>query len=158
MNYELVMLRGLAYCRKEAKRLEEMALKMALGTCEGESHSGITLMQATKIAQIALEKEKYQSCITMVLQALKKVPRGYRSLLVEVYLKNTPKEYFVEKYSVSLSTVYRKLTKARALFKDQLELLGCDAEWFARNFGGNDWLSAMLGRRTNGARAEHWQA
>ncbi len=157
MNYELVMLRGVAYCKKEAKRLAEQAMKLALNSCEGESYSAVTLCQATKIAQITLEKERFESCVSLVVQALKKMSRGYRTLLVEVYLKNTPKEYFVDKYGVSLSSVYRKLAKARRLFKEKLLALGCDEMWFTNNFGGNDWLSAMLNRQTNGARSEHWQ-
>ncbi len=151
MNHELVMLRGLGYCKKEIKRLNAECMCTALKSYDAETWKDGTLGQVQRMVQIALEREKFENYLTLVKQALSDMPKGYRALLVTVYIKNVSKEEICQRYGVSKSTVYRKLAKSRECFKNKLALLGCDEKWFCQMYGRTDWVGGMLSRN-NGAR------
>ncbi len=152
MNHELVMLRGLNYCKKEIKRLNAECMSTALKSYDAENWKDGTLGQMQRMVQIALEREKFENYLTLVKQALSDMPKGYRTLLVTVYIKNVSKEEICQRYCVSKSTVYRKLAKSRECFKNKLLLLGCDEKWFCQMYGQTDWVGGMLSRPHNGAR------
>lgn len=152
MNHELVMLRGIEYCKNSVKKLNEQCLRTALGTFSAESYREGTMGQARDLAEICIKRDKFCRLLELVKTALKNMPKGYRALIISVYIKKTPKEALCAKYGVSLSTVYRKLNLARECFKSKLLLLGCDEQWFADTYGNTEWVNAMLLRSRNGAR------
>lgn len=152
MNHELVMLRGLGHCRKKMLRLQEECLNCALKSFSTEFTRDGTIGQVRAVAQLVVQKENLEKYIDLVKSALADMPRGYRALIVAVYVKKISKEELCRKYKISVSTVYRKLAKARTCFRSKLEALGCTESWFAATYGENDWINCLLERPRNGAR------
>ena len=152
MNHELVMLRGLAHCRRKLRRLEEESLSYALKCFSTECMRDGTVGQVRVMAQLAVERENLERYVELVKLALTNMPVGYRALIIAVYVKRVSIEELREKYHVSVSTVYRKLAKARKCFRAKLEALGCTEEWFVATYGNDEVFHALLQRPKNGAR------
>ena len=152
MNHELVMLRGISHCRKKIRQLEKECLNCALKSFSSEYSRDGTIGQMRAVATLAVEKDNLVRYVELVKTALSDMPRGYRALIAAVYVKKIPKEDLCKKYHVSLSTLYRKLAKARKSFREKLEALGCTESWFVATYGENEWIAGMLSRPRNGAR------
>ena len=76
--------------------------------------------------EMVLEKDALQNYLCALAREFNKMPKGYKALLKAVYVKRIPHEYLCKKYNASLSTVYRKLAKARRCFKNKVEALPAD--------------------------------
>ena len=135
MNYELIMLRNALRMRKCAERFGEELNQIALGSYDTFNWRGGTMGQ---IEALSRASERIEECLRfyeIVKNALLVIPKSYRALLVAVYLKKTDKKAIAKRYCVSLSTVYRKLLRARTSFLHALQAMGCDEEWFVSNYG-----------------------
>lgn len=154
MSHELVMLRGVEYCKKQIRRLQEKCLKFALKSFSAEFAKEGTLGQVRTLAVMAIEREDWQRYLALLKIALGNMPAPYRAFLVAVYVKKISKEALCEKFHVSLSMVYRKLSRARKCFREKLLELGCTETWFRETYGDNEWISSLLERAKNGARVE----
>lgn len=154
MSHELVMLRGVEYCKKQILRLQEKCLQFALKSFSTEYAKEGTLGQVRILAEMAVEKEDWQRYLELLKIALGNMPTPYRALLVAIYVKKISKEALCAKYHVSLSMVYRKLARARKCFREKLLQLGCTETWFRETYGNNEWISSLIARAKNGARAE----
>lgn len=152
MNYELVMLRGIPYCKKTAQRLQKQCLSTALRSFSSSQAKGGTLGQMTEVAELARMRDDFLYFLSCVKSALTALPDSFRALLVEIYIKNTSKEHICQTYGVSMSTLYRKLARARECFKGKLEFLGCDEQWFESTYGDTDWVRKLLDKQHNGSR------
>lgn len=125
MTYELTILRGISACKKELARKQKQCEKFALATFSSQCREG-TYGQAVALAEMVLEKDALQNYLCALAREFNKMPKGYKALLTAVYVKRIPHEYLCKKYNVSLSTVYRKLAKARRCFKNKVEALPTD--------------------------------
>lgn len=152
MNHELVMLRGLGHCKKMMSCLQKESLHYALKSFSTEYVRDGTVGQVKVMAQLAVKKECLLKYINLVQTALQNISRGYRALIAAVYVKKIPKEELAKRYKVSVSTVYRKLAKARKSFRCSLDALGCTEAWFIATYGDFAWINSLLNRPGNGAR------
>lgn len=134
MNHEIAMLQSLSVCNKYLKKLNERCLHAALNSFSAHDFPNGTVRQIEKVAKLSVERDDFLYVMSTITQLLKSLPKGYRALLVEVYVKNVPKQSIATKYGVSISTVYRKLSAARACFREQMQKVGCDASWFEQYF------------------------
>ena len=135
MKYELIMLRNALRMKRCAEKFREELKEIALTSYDTRRWRDGTMGQ---INAIAYSQEKIDECLRFyqaVKSALLIVPAGYRALLIAVYIKRKNKNALAKKYHVSLSTVYRKLCRARVSFLKALESLGCDEQWFMDNYG-----------------------
>jgi hypothetical protein len=144
MNHELVMLRGALRMKQSAKEFNKTIKTLAL-----KSYSTINWRDGTmgQVEAICHYTEKRDKCLTFyngVASALKLTPKGYRALICEVYLHNTDKTSICQKYGVSLSTLYRYLSKARKAFRSRLEGLGMSESWLHDNYQGMTWVAEQL--------------
>lgn len=139
MNYELTILRGISACKKQLAQLNKQCLEFALSTFSSQC-SGGTYAQAVSLAELVLKRDALQNYLDTVSQVFLQLPKGYGALLRAVYVKRIPREMLAKKYNVSLSTVYRKLAKARSSFKSKMDALPKDvvptdlAEFIAEGF------------------------
>ncbi len=152
MNHELVMLRGIKYCKKSIKSLNEQCMNIALRSFSSEKYHDGTLGQAMDLAQKVAEREIFLNYLKLIKTALIEMPRGLRALIVAIYIKELPKEYFCKKYHISPATMYRKLALARDSFRLKLQSLGCDEKWFRDTYGEVEWVHGLLSRTNNGSR------
>ena len=134
MNYELIMLRNALRMKRCAVKFREELQQIALTSYDATCWRNGTMGQ---IGAIACSQERIEECLRfyeIVKSALLIIPAGYRALLVAVYVKKTDKKALAKRYQVSISTVYRKLCRARVSFLNALMSLGCDEEWFLANY------------------------
>ena len=134
MNYELIMLRNALRMKRCAEKFRE-----ELKTIAVTSYNTFNWREGTmgQIEAISRSQERIDECLRFyesVKSALLLLPKSYRALLVTVYLKRADKKALAERYRVSLSTVYRKLCRARISFLNALQSIGCDEEWFCANY------------------------
>ncbi len=122
MNYELTILRGISACKKQLAQLNKQCMEFALNTFSSQC-SGGTYAQAVSLAELVLKRNRLQNYLDAVFQVFLQMPKGYGALLKAVYVKRIPRETLATKYNVSLSTVYRKLAKARSSFKSKMDSL-----------------------------------
>ena len=138
MNYELIMLREAVRMKRSANVLKNEINLVAPRSYVSDNWRDGTIGQMLEICNLQRQIAVYEKYYDTVIRALKHVPKGYRALLVAIYLKNTDKEQIVQKYKVSVSTIYRKLCLARKLFLKRLYIIGCTESWFLDNFGDID--------------------
>ncbi len=134
MNHEIAMLQSLSVCNKYLKKLNKRCMNAALNSFSAEGYPNGTLGQISALAKLTAERDAFLSVMQTVCNALSGMPKGYRALLVAIYVKKVPRQVVADKYGVSLSTVYRKLTRARKYFRTEMEKAGFDAAWFVQNF------------------------
>lgn len=134
MNHEIAMLQSLSVCNKYLKKLNKRCMNAALNSFSAEGYPNGTLGQISALAKLTAERDAFLSVMHTVCNALNGMPKGYRALLVAIYVKKVPRQVVADKYGVSLSTVYRKLTRARKYFRIEMEKAGFDAAWFVQNF------------------------
>ena len=135
MNYELIMLRNALRMKSCAEKYREELQHIAL-----TSYNTLNFRDGTmgQIAAISDTYQKIEECLLFyetVKNALLVLPKGYRVLLVTVYLKKVDKKVLAKRYDVSLSTVYRKLCRARTALCNALKNMCCDEHWFLDNYG-----------------------
>lgn len=146
MNYELIMLRNALRMKKCAEKFREELEHIAMTSYNTMNWRDGTMGQIAAIARTQEKIEECQRFYEIAKNALLVLPKGYRALLVAVYLKRTDKKALAERYRVSLSTVYRKLCRARVSLQRALEQLGCDEEWFLSNYGEYEFEERLPGR------------
>lgn len=139
MRYELIMLRNALRMKRTANILTKEMKLIAL-----RSYSTINWRDGTmgQIRAMNHTSQQIGDCLEFynsVEKALLIVPSGYRALLVSVYLKNVDKQQISTKYHVSVSTVYRKLLRARESFLRALNSIGCSEQWFTERYGDYNW-------------------
>lgn len=122
MTYELTMLRGISACKNELARMQKRCENFALATFSSQCKDG-TFGQAVALAEMVLKREALKNYLCALAQVFKQLPKGYKALLTAVYVKRVPHEWLCKKYNVSLSTLYRKLAKARRCFKSKVDAL-----------------------------------
>ena len=135
MNYELIMLRNALRMKRCADKFREDLQHIAMTSYNTFNWRDGTMGQ---IEAMSRSQEKIEECLRfyeVVKSALLVLPRSYRALLVAVYLKRIDKKVIAKRYHVSLSTVYRKLCRARVSFQNALQSFGCDEEWFVTHYG-----------------------
>ena len=135
MNYELIMLRNALRMKKCAEKCREDLERIALTSYNTLNYRDGTMGQIEAMARTQEMIEECTHFYEVVKNALLVLPKGYRALLVAVYLKKMDKNVIAKRYFVSLSTVYRKLCRARAAFLRALESRGCNEEWFVTHYG-----------------------
>lgn len=144
MNHELVMLRGALRMKQSAKDLNKTIRTLALKSYSTLNFRDGTMGQVEAICNYTEKRNSYLNFYNGVAKALKRTPKGYRALICEVYLRNTDKQSICQKYKVSLSTLYRYLSKARKKFRDSLNDLGYSENWLATNYKCVPWVAEML--------------
>ena len=148
MNYELIMLRNALRMKRCAEKFREELHQIALTSYDTARWRDGTMGQ---IDAIARSQEKIEECLRFyeaVKNALLIIPAGYRALLNAVYIKRTDKKALAKRYHVSISTVYRKLCRARVSFLNALQSFGCNEEWFLSNYGDYEF-EERISRRAN---------
>ena len=135
MNYELIMLRNALRMKRCAESYRGDIERIALTSYNTSTWRNGTMGQIDAISNAQRRIEECQRFYDVVKNALLVLPKGYRALLVAVYLKKIDKKVLAKRYDVSLSTVYRKLFRARTSLSNALKSLGCDEEWFIANYG-----------------------
>ena len=148
MNYELIMLKNALRMKRCADKYREDLQHIAM-----TSYNTINFRNGTmgQIEAMAHAQEKIEECMRFyesVKSALLVLDKGYRALLVAVYIKHVDKSVLAKRYHVSLSTVYRKLCRARANFLVALQALGCDEQWFLTHYSDYEF-EERLPRRNN---------
>ncbi len=137
MHYELIMLHNAVPIKRSIDQaLSDMRSIAIHSYCTLNWRDG-TLGQVNALSDSARQIELCRMFYDAVITALLQIPRGYRALLVAVYFKYADKRLLAKKYGVSVSTVYRKLLRARKAFETALVRMGCTYEWFCQNYG--DW-------------------
>ena len=147
MNYELIMLRNALRMKRCADKFREELKEIALNSYDTHCWHDGTMGQ---ICAMARSQERIEECLRfyeVVKSALLIIPAKYRALLVSVYIKRTPKDALAKRYHVSLSTVYRKLCRARVSFLRALESFGCDEQWFLNNYGDYEFEERFPARK-----------
>ena len=147
MNYELIMLRNALRMKRCADKFREELKDIALTSYDTHCWRDGTMGQINAMAR---SQDKIEECLRFyeaVKSALLIVPAGYRALLVSVYIKRTHKDALAKRYHVSLSTVYRKLCRARVSFLKALESIGSDEQWFLNNYSDYEFEERMPRRR-----------
>ena len=144
MNHELVMLRGALRMKQSAKEFNKTIKTLALKSYSTANWRDGTMGQVEAICNYSEKRDKCLNFYNGVANALKLTPKGYRALICEVYLYNTDKQSICEKYKISLSTLYRYLSKARSCFRSRLESLGMSEKWLATNYQGMPWVAEQL--------------
>ena len=135
MNYELIMLRNALRMKRCAEKFKEELQHIALTSYNTCNWRDGTMGQIAAMSDAYEKIEECQRFYEIVKNALLVLPKGYRALLVAVYLKKIDKKVLAKRFDVSLSTVYRKLCRARTGFLNALKGMGCDEEWFLANYG-----------------------
>ncbi|MCM1289962.1 MAG: helix-turn-helix domain-containing protein [Corallococcus sp.] len=131
MKNELTVLKSVRYAKAIAKKLDEECKTLALSSfCTLNFQNG-TLGQVRKVADLVCKRDVTERYFQAVVDALGKMPGGYRALLFSVYVKNVSKTELCRKYAVSVSTLYRKLAYARQLFAQNLQSTGAREAWFS---------------------------
>ena len=147
MNYELIMLRNALRMKRCAEKFSEELHQIALKSYDTTNWRNGTMGQ---IDALARTQEKIEECLRfyeVVKSALLIIPAGYRALLVAVYIKKTDKNALAKRYHVSISTVYRKLCRARVSFLNALVSFGYDEQWFLSNYGDYEFEERLPPRR-----------
>ena len=144
MNHELVMLRGALRMKQSAKDLNKTIRTLALKYYSTLNFRDGTMGQVEAICNYTEKRNSYLNFYNGVAKALKRTPKGYRALICEVYLRKTDKQSICQKYKVSLSTLYRYLSKARKKFRDSLNDLGYSESWLTTNYQSVPWVAEML--------------
>ena len=144
MNHELVMLRGALRMKQSAKDLNKTIRTLALKSYSTLNFRDGTMGQVEAICNYTEKRNSYLNFYSGVAKALKRTPKGYRALICEVYLRKTDKQSICQKYKVSISTLYRYLSKARKKFRDCLNDLGYSESWLTTNYQSVPWVAEML--------------
>ena len=147
MNYELIMLRNALRMKKCANRFREEMEHIALTSYNTLTWRNGTMGQIDAMASAQDKVEECQRFYEVVKNALLVLPKGYRALLVSVYLKRTDKNALAKRYRVSLSTVYRKLFQARTSLSNALKNMGYDEEWFLNTYGDYEFEERLPNKR-----------
>ena len=147
MNYELIMLRNALRMKRCAERFREEMEHIAL-----TSYNTLTWRNGTmgQIGAMASAQDKIDECLRfyeIVKNALLILPKGYRALLVSVYVRKKDKNDLAKRFGVSLSTVYRKLFRARTALGNALKSMGCDEEWFIANYGDYEFEERLPNKK-----------
>ena len=146
MNYELIMLRNALRMKRCADRFREEIKQIAISSYNVANWRDGTMGQ---IEAMSRASERIEECLRfyeVVKSALLMLPKSYRALLVAVYLKRIDKKVIAKRYCVSLSTVYRKLCRARTSFLNALQSMGCNEEWFVSNYSDYEFEERMAQR------------
>ena len=134
MNYELIMLRNALRMKRCAERFREEMEHIALTSYNTSMWRNGTMGQINAMASAQDKINECQRFYEIVKNALLILPKGYRALLVAVYIRKRDKSDLAKRFGVSLSTVYRKLFRARTSLCNALKSMGCDEEWFLANY------------------------
>ncbi|MCH5160060.1 MAG: sigma-70 family RNA polymerase sigma factor [Clostridiales bacterium] len=143
MNYELIMLRNALRMKRCAEKFREEMEHIALTSYNTWNWRDGTMGQIEAMAEARDRIEKCMRFYEIVKNALLVLPKGYRALLVAVYLKKIDKKVLAKRFDISLSTVYRKLCRARNSLSNALKGMGCDEEWFLANYGDYEFEERM---------------
>ena len=135
MNYELIMLRNALRMKRCAERFKEEMKHIALTSYDTTTWRNGTMGQIDAIASAQDRIDECQRFYEIVKNALLALPKGYRALLVAVYVRKRDKTALAKRFGVSLSTVYRKLFRARTSLCNALKSMGYDEAWFLANYG-----------------------
>ena len=144
MNHELVMLRGALRMKQSAKELSKTIKTLALKSYSVANWRDGTMGQVEAICHYTERRDNCLRFYNGVAHALQLTPKGYRALISEVYIHNTDKLTICQKYGISLSTLYRYLSKARKMFRSKLEHLGMDEKWLVNNYQSVRWVGEQL--------------
>ena len=144
MNHELVMLRGALRMKQSAKEFDKTIKTLALKSYSTLNWRDGTMGQVEAICNYTEKRNKCLNFYNGVANALKLTPKGYRALICEVYLYNTDKQTICQKYNISLSTLYRHLSKARTSFRNKLVHLGMSENWLQTNYQCMPWVAEQL--------------
>ncbi len=136
--------------KKSATQLTKTLQTMVEKTFNATNVKNGTMGQCQQICYYTRKRDGYLQFYNGVKEALANTPKGYRALITHVYLKNADKQLLCQRYKLSLSTLYRYLSKARKCFKCQLILLGMDEKWLVENYSTLPWVEEMISRDCRG--------
>ena len=130
MKNELAVLKSIRHCKLIAKKLDEESKNLALSSFCAVNVPHGTYGQMQAVCALVNKRDLTERYRQTVVDAIASMPRGYRALLLTVYVKKTSKTELCQKFHVSLATLYRKLDAARKLFADNLQGFGANEPWF----------------------------
>lgn len=123
MNTELKILRQVNICRRNLRSLKKNILRESLESISTENFPGGTYGLILHMLEQVEEKRRLERFLSEFRELFSQIPKGYRALLFNVYLKNIPCEAIARKFGVSVRTVYRKLCRARQAFGNRIKKL-----------------------------------
>ena len=144
MKNELAVLNSIKHARTIAKKLDGECKNLALSSFCAANFPGGTLAQVQAVADLVHKREVTLRYYKAVLAAITDMPRGYRALMMAVYVRKTSKSELCHKYGVSLATLYRKLERARKLFAEGLAAQGAGEDWFCTVYNAITTFAATL--------------
>lgn len=132
MNYELKLLHNLQAVGNAVSVLRRSARILAQHSYDTFGYRNGTLGQIAEIGGVLYLAEGLSDLWQTVKKALLLMPCKLRVLLMEVHVRHVAGKSIAEKYLVSPSTVYRKLSCARGVFREKLAEVGLSEEQFHR--------------------------
>ena len=148
MKNELTVLRSIRHCQTIAKKLDEECKKMALSSFCAVNFPRGTMAQIQEIAELVYKRDLTERYFATVVKAIGDMPRGYRALMLAVYVKKASKTQLCMKYGVSLATIYRKLEAARKLFVKKLQAEEAEEQWFVTVYDALEKFYTVLQKQT----------
>ncbi len=134
-SFELFVLQLPSALNKCSEMYLEMARSMAMSAfLSGDGH-GETNVQLGKINDCLDKRDMCRSFISRVKKTVAEMPRSQYRLIVELCFKHASCEAVADKFGTSVSTVYRKLRRARRMLLDKLAENGVTKEWVIAEFG-----------------------
>lgn len=129
---EYLALKKIKDCKPIMKELYRASLQIAFDGLDAKV--GGTYRTLMRLAEISLEGDKIKDWAQRVQRVLSAVRRGYRALLVAVYVRKISVGKLTKKYHVPKREIYSKLCKARKDFETARQALEIDLEFPKINF------------------------
>lgn len=134
-SFELFVLQLPLALNKCSEMYLEMARSMAMSAfLSGDGH-GETNVQLSKINECLDKRDMCRTFVARVKKTVDEMPRSQYRLIVELCFKHIHPQTIADKFGTSVSTVYRKLRRARKTLVDKLADNGVTKEWVIAEFG-----------------------
>lgn len=147
MEYELVMLKGLKTTIKSYEDAKRKLITLAVSTFYKNGWESSSMQKTLeKIEKVSKERDLYQEWIQYVKESFRNISKESRVILGNLYLNNITREGLANKLNVKTNELAKKIRDARREFREELELEGCDSEYFMNNFGNLKWVKYELNK------------
>lgn len=134
-SFELFVLQLPLVLNKCSEMYLEMARSMAMSAfLSGDGH-GETNVQLSKINECLDKRDMCRTFVARVKKTVDEMPRSQYRLIVELCFNHIHPQTIADKFGTSVSTVYRKLRRARKTLVDKLADNGVTKEWVIAEFG-----------------------
>ena len=127
----------------EISHITKSVNKIALTSYNTTSWKDGTIGQIEEITQLMQRRDRLEDLVSRISTALSGVDKPLRQLLSQVYIvRRKPKE-LAQKYNVSPTTVYNKLSAGKKIFCANLKSTGVTCGWVKENFDDLPWLCKL---------------